>query len=44
MYSNYLHDLTVKEMKSLNSKFVKEPPKEEKEEINEEDVPQTLEG
>jgi len=39
MYSNYLHDLTVKEMKGLNSKLVNDQPKEEKEEVNAEEFP-----
>jgi len=32
MYATYLHELTLKEMKAINSKLIKEPPKEDKEE------------
>ena len=32
MYATYLHELTLKELKAMNSKLIKEPPKEDKEE------------
>jgi len=36
MYATYLHELTLKELKSMNSKLIKEPLKEDKEDdINE---------
>lgn len=45
MYATYLHELTLKELKSLNSKLIKDPPKEEKEEsLSEHQAPPSLNG
>lgn len=44
MYTTYLHDMTVKEAKSLNSKLIKELPKDEKDEKGDESIGHSLNG
>lgn len=44
MYTTYLHEMTVKEAKSLNAKLIKEIPKDEKEDKGDESIGHSLNG